>query len=97
MEGGEMGEEPRGSTPPPSPTTRRNVLAVALGAAKMLPPALTTSVNPGASVGMLTHRPRAHAPDLFRVYSPSLCLKRHLQGSRGSWSATAYSLTVIRS
>ena len=74
MEGGEMGEEPRGSTPPPSPTTRRNVLAVALGAAKMLPPALTTSVNPGASVGILTHRPRAHAPGCIEL-APDLPLK----------------------
>ena len=32
---------------------------------------------------MLTRDPRAHVPDLFRVYSPSLCLKR--QPARQHW------------
>ena len=95
MVGGEMRKKPRGSTPPPSPTTRRSVLVVAQGGA---PPAIPTSVSPGVSVGMLTRDPRAHVPDLFRVYSPSLCLKRLTHKAvRVVWSATAYSLSVIRS
>ena len=39
--------------------------------------------SPGASVGLLTLRPRTHTPDMFRVYSPSLCLKR--RPARQQW------------
>ena len=83
---GRGGNEKRASRLPPHPLPRPPEEACRRslwGQRSALPPALTTSVNPGASVGQLTltrrsvdTRPRAHAPDLFRVYSPSLCLER---------------------
>ena len=69
--------------PIPYPNHPKKRVGGRSGGSKMLPPALTTSVSPGASVGMLTHRPRAHAPDLFRVYSHSLCLKRQPARQQG--------------
>ena len=63
------------------PTHPKKRVGGRLVVAKMLPPVLTTFVTWG-SVGMAP-RPRAHAPRLLRVYSPSLCLKRQPAKQQG--------------